>query len=666
MSILEAALGWAARGFRVFPITPGDKVPPRGISFTNEATTDPDKIRTWWTFNPDYNYGVTGGDGWLIVDVDAAKNGYASLIDLDLPDTLTVKTPGGGMHLYYRGPDVANSVDRIAPGIDIRSHHGYVVGPGSYFADPGGKKGYSGRYTVAADLPVADAPVAFVLAAGEPKRRSEGAALSTDAPDDIVYAIHYLLKDAPAAIEGRGGNNTTFAVAARLTEIGISPERATDLMLEHWNERCLPPWDREDLATICRNAGNYAQSQQGAASPTLAAAEFDKSVVIDDAPAKTAAGKFDKVFSQRKLTPIEKIPPRDWVVHRLLMRSEATVLSGPGGVGKSGFSLALAAHGAVGKSFAGYAIPKPFKTIVYNLEDSRHEMEARLYAACAVYGFDPVEVERHVLLWPGRELRFRVMTREHLFAMQDIQEIARLTRQEGFDAMILDPLVSVHHEEENDNSAMGDVMDAINGLARLAHLGVLALHHTAKGNRQAGDAGAARGAGNITNAVRIASTIYAADEADAALYGFGEGYKARYVRIDDAKTNNAAMETKPLWLEKQGFPLPNGDSSYALRIMEASASAAGEGRLIAEIIAAHMDKSSTMHLTTHDAAKVLTEADTYFRERVPASGNLGAIKALVEMRLSTPVTLDSGVVIAVQSKTEPGEATARRFVIMSS
>jgi hypothetical protein len=36
------------------------------------------------------------------------------------------------------------------------------------------------------------------------------------------------------------------------------------------------------------------------------------------------------------------------------------------------------------------------------------------------------------------------------------------------------------------------------------------------------------------------------------------------------------------------------------------------------------------------------------------------------MRLSTPVTLDSGAVISVQSKTEPGEATARRFVIMSS
>jgi hypothetical protein len=106
--------------------------------------------------------------------------------------------------------------------------------------------------------------------------------------------------------------------------------------------------------------------------------------------------------------------------------------------------------------------------------------------------------------------------------------------------------------------------------------------------RQAGSSDAVRGAGNIVNAVRIASTIYAADEADAALYGFGDGYKARYVRIDDAKQNLSALETKPLWLEKQSFPLPCGDTSYALRIMEPSATMAGEAKFIATILADHM------------------------------------------------------------------------------
>ncbi|MEN6527581.1 MAG: AAA family ATPase [Candidatus Polarisedimenticolia bacterium] len=662
MSALAAALAWAARGFRVFPILPGDKVPPKAMAWKAQATTDPEQIKAWFAFEPSYNYGVATGGGTLVVDVDANKGGYASLLDLDLPETLTVRTPGGGLHLYYAAPDVQNSVDRIAPGIDVRSAGGYVVGPGSHFADPGGKKGYTGPYSVEADLRCLAAPESFVLRCGEPKQRDNRAAVSIDDPDDIVFAIHYLLKDAPAAVEGRGGNNTAYAVAARLTEIGVSAERAVDLMLEHWNERCAPPWSADEIATFCRNASNYAQSRQGSGGVTALAAEFGDAIVLPPAPPVTAKGKFDGIFAKREMTPVEHIPARAWIAHRLLMRDEATVLAGPGGVGKSGFSLALAAHGAVGRSFAGYEIPRPFKTIVYNLEDSRHEMEARLYATCATYGMDPREIERSVLLWPGRELRFRLMNRDHTFAMADIQEIARLTKREGFDVMILDPLVSLHHEEENDNTAMGEVMDAVNGLARLASVGVLALHHTPKAVRQAGSSDAVRGAGNIVNAVRIASTIYAADESDATLYGFGEDYRGRYIRIDDAKQNAAALGVKPAWLEKWSYPLPNGDTVQALRPVELSATAAGEAKLIATVLAAHMDKYGTMHLHTHDAAKVLVEAEAAFRERLPASGNLNQIKALIEMRLAAQVKTDTGVALVVQTKTEPGKATATRFV----
>ena len=662
MTILDAALAWAARGFRVFPITPGGKVPPKGLAWKIEATTDPAKIRAWWAFEPNYNYAVAAGEGTLIVDVDAAKNGFAALLDLDLPDTLTVKTPGGGMHLYMHGPDVQNSVDRIAPGIDIRSAGGYVVGPGSFFADPGGKKGYTGTYHVINDTSPVEVPAGFVIMCGDPKQREQGPAVSVDEPDDIVFAIHYLLKDAPIAIEGRGGNNTTYAVAARVIEIGVSAERAADLMAEHWNERCLPPWNREELLGIVKNAENYAQRRQGSGGVTAAASDWGDAVVLPPAPPPSSAGKFDKVFASRAMTPIELIPAREWIMHRLLLRNEAAVLAGPGGVGKSGFSLALAAHGAAGRSFAGFTVNRPFKTIVYNLEDSRHEMEARLYAACAVYDLDPREIEKHVLLWPGRELRFRLMNRDHSFAMADIQELARLTKREGFDAMVLDPLVSLHHEEENDNTAMGEVMDALNGLARLASIAVLALHHTPKAVRQAGSSDAVRGAGNIVNAVRIASTIYAADEADAALYGFGDGYKARYVRIDDAKQNLSALETKPLWLEKQSFPLPCGDTSYALRIMEPSATMAGEAKFIATIIGAHMSANGTMHLATYDAAKVLTAADNYFRDKVPASGDLRHVKALIELRLAQPVQTDAGETVRVVAKTEPGAQSARMFV----
>lgn len=662
MSIAESAKSWARRGFRVFPITPGDKVPPKGLKWKQEATTDQDKITAWWAFNPQYNYAVATGSGTIVVDVDAHKGGYASLLDLDLPDTLAVKTPGGGLHLYFNGPDVQNSVDRVAPGVDIRSDGGYVVGPGSVFADPGGVKGYVGGYVVYADMEAAPAPASLVLRCGDPRLRSASSCAFEDEPDDIVFAMHYLIKDAPPAVSGSGGNSTTYAVAARVMEIGASEDVAFQLMAEHWNPRCAPPWDADDLRAIVAHASEYMLNSRGSGGVTAGASRFGDPVHIDPPKAASSAGKFDDVFRARELTPLERIPAREWVMHRLLLRNEASVLAGPGGVGKSGFSLALAAHGAVGADFAGFRVPKPFKTVVYNLEDSRHEMEARLYAVCATYGLDPHEVGRHVLLWPGRETRFRLMGKNHEVAMADVMELARLTKANGFDAIVLDPLVSLHHEEENDNTAMGEVMDALNGLARLSGTAALALHHTPKAVRQAGSSDAVRGAGNIVNSVRIASTIYAADEADAALYGFGDGYKARYVRVDDAKQNVSALDTKPLWLEKQSFPLPCGDTSYALRVMEPSATSAGEAKLIAEVLAAHMNSSGTMYLASYDAARVLASSDGYFRDRVPASGDLRQLKALVELRLSQAVQTDEGLSIRVVPKTEPGAQSARMFV----
>jgi hypothetical protein len=140
--ILNKALKLAELGFYVFPLIPEGKTPAiKG--FTEAATRDPSQIKIWWG-NKKHNVGIITtkfGDGkaLLVVDVDNknGKDGDGEIVKLesegkDFPKTLTQVTPTGGKHLIYVVDQaVKQGANVLAEGLDIRSHGGYIVGPGS-------------------------------------------------------------------------------------------------------------------------------------------------------------------------------------------------------------------------------------------------------------------------------------------------------------------------------------------------------------------------------------------------------------------------------------------------------------------------------------------------------------------------------------------------------
>lgn len=184
-ALADVALACAARGWPVFPLRPRGKQPARG--FTNwegNATTDPGKIRPYWTYAP-YNVGIACGPARLVVlDLDKPKPGeapppewagqpgigdgadvLAALCEKagrPFPfDTLTVSTRRGGIHLYFTAPPglrLGNTNGRHRNGlgwlIDTRAHGGYVVAPGSYAALRDG----TGPYAVIHDVPPVPLP----------------------------------------------------------------------------------------------------------------------------------------------------------------------------------------------------------------------------------------------------------------------------------------------------------------------------------------------------------------------------------------------------------------------------------------------------------------------------------------------------------------------------
>lgn len=77
--------------------------------------------------------------GLVVIDVDAAKGGFESLARLErewgeIPATLVVRTPTGGIHVYLVGPagrSLESNANKIAPGVDVRGEGGIVLVPGS-------------------------------------------------------------------------------------------------------------------------------------------------------------------------------------------------------------------------------------------------------------------------------------------------------------------------------------------------------------------------------------------------------------------------------------------------------------------------------------------------------------------------------------------------------
>jgi Bifunctional DNA primase/polymerase, N-terminal len=135
--MLEAAWELAAVGWEVFPCKwtgPHAKAPMTVNGHLN-ATTDPDKIKLWWTKWPNAMIGAKVPDSAIVIDVDPRNGG--SLGDLEArvgpwPATLTAWSGrnDGGRHLYWRRPTGPLTSTKLPTGIDLKVN-GYVIVPPS-------------------------------------------------------------------------------------------------------------------------------------------------------------------------------------------------------------------------------------------------------------------------------------------------------------------------------------------------------------------------------------------------------------------------------------------------------------------------------------------------------------------------------------------------------
>ena len=151
----QAALSYAQKGWKVFPVNPNLKTPlaelvPNGHK---DATSDEAIIDQWWTARPNANIGLNlVASGLVCVDVDSYKEDCTFdnfRKTHEFPQTLMQNSARGGTHFIFTSPKETKFPGGLGVGIDVK-HNGYILLAPSTFD--------AGSYSWINDLKPVDAP----------------------------------------------------------------------------------------------------------------------------------------------------------------------------------------------------------------------------------------------------------------------------------------------------------------------------------------------------------------------------------------------------------------------------------------------------------------------------------------------------------------------------
>lgn len=618
-----AAIQLAKRGLRVFRLAHGEKDVFVDKDWTNSATCDLFEVMERFGSGA-YNIGILA-DKFVGFDVDAHAGGLESEKELgELPRTLTVRTPRGGVHRIYQPPEgatYANSASKIGPGLDIRAGNGYLVGPGSWTRERRKADGRldqgEGVYEIIDDAPIAPLPPVLAARLNAATLKSEGGAKvagALDTPEALAAAVRYLTGPAAhPAIEGEGGDARTFETACRVLDFGISEAAALDLIAEHYNPRCAPPWDLEELETKIANAARYKQSDIGRDNPS---AGFTPVTLPPEAPRENAFAAHVRRFEMTEET-CAAIPVRPWLASQRLVRGKLSGLVAPGSIGKSLLTLQWACELALGpkhprSGFSGLKVQERANVLVINNEDEHEELDRRLAAVIQHFGLPWEDIKGRVHLYSGQDSpTFLVAVREGKHALTEteaVNDAIAYMKTHDIGAFVADPIIDTHEADENSNSEMAKVMRSFKRMAHDAHAAGLLVQHSRKTQGQssdghAGNMDAGRGAGAVVNAVRFSFTFFNMSAKDAEALGVRPEIKHRYVRLDDAKINYGLASPDAEWFHRTTVKLPNGESMGALEPVTLSPVSSRDPETIAAVLAPLVARDGSLRLKT--AAQLL-------------------------------------------------------------
>jgi RecA-family ATPase len=558
----------------------------------------------------------------LDIDVKEGVNGYEWVDAMeslhgDFPQTAMASTPSGGRHYYFKYVEGTRNRMDNAIGVDLRSEGGFVVAPGSVMTSG---KSYEWIDHDGVGLPtIADAPdwLLEMIIKPEPvatnytydHTRTSNTAYVDKAIDDELSRLSSVPLGGGRNIEL---NKSAFCLGTFVGANALGENEARNLLrnVAHGWGRDLPLCyktienglasgirqprhipepsfqsdnDNTKLVDISRMIANGLKKGKPGDAATSEEARLDARRDIVDYVINHPEEELSHLITHDEATAIgvenaaeptgpivatafkwidpKTLPRREFIFGPHYIRKYVSVTSSPGGLGKTASAVVEALSMTSGKALLGIKPPKPLNVWLFNAEDPRDELERRIMAACIHYKLNPKDIEGRLFLDTGREqeLVIAVDNKKGVVIQEPIVEaVVAQIQKYNIDVMIIDPFVSTHNVNENDNGAIDKVAKLWANIADRTNCAIDVVHHLRKVSDREATVEDSRGAVSLLAAARSARVLNRMSEDQATQAGVGKEDRFGYFSVTYGKSNLTPMSHRLDWRKLESTPLGNG------------------------------------------------------------------------------------------------------------
>lgn len=441
MDKLTAALTYASWGWSVLPVVKNGKIPATAHG-VHDATTDPEKIRSWWTNNPELNIGVAAGEksGIIVYDIDPRNGGDDSWQLFqeefgDCPNTVQAMTAGGGEHfLFAYDPSVKSC--KLRDGIDLLSNGRY------FLASPSEIEGKKYEWEASSDPFDGVAPIYI--------------------PTNWYTAFEQTKKTASTNVNLIQGNRNDglTSLAGFMRHGGMTESEILAALCVANETRCEVPLPSSEIQQIARSVAQYETDSDVAASVALGSE-------IAEALLSGNVGN-NQYLLTRASSFLGQPSPIEWIIKGWLPAMSTSMIYGESGIGKTFVSLDMACSIATGQDWQGTKIKQGI--VVYLAGEGNYGIRQRVASWAKVHGADGLDN----LLISNKAIDLDAPAS----ATEIISAIKTIT-SEDIRLIVIDTLNNHMSGDENSARDTRAMLNACNIVSSTFQASTMLVHHTA-------------------------------------------------------------------------------------------------------------------------------------------------------------------------------------------